>query len=53
MDALVFLIIVLLVVGATIVFFAHHFPSTIYAKTGIAALGFLIIFIAVAFTGVY
>ena len=53
MDVLVILIVLLLVLGATAVFFASHYPGTLVAKTGIAAIGFLIIFIAVALTGVY
>jgi len=53
MSALLILIIILLTLGATAVFYAAHRPGPLVIDTAIAAVGFLIIFIAVAFTGVY
>jgi len=53
MDITLILIILLLVLGSTIVFYATHTPSTLNVKTGIAAIGFLSIFIGVALTGAY
>lgn len=53
MDALLILIIILLTLGATAVFYAGHRPGPLVVDTAIAAAGFLVIFIAVAFTGVY
>jgi len=53
MDAVLILIIILLTLGATAVFYAARRPGPIVVQTAIAAVGFLVIFIAVAFTGVY
>jgi len=45
MSVLAILAILLLTLGATAVFYAHIAPHTVPAKTAIAAIGFLVIFI--------
>ncbi len=47
------IVVIVLTLAATTVFYAWHRPGPLVAKTAIAAVGFLVLFLTLWLTGVH